>query len=395
LKTLTLKKGRERSVLRKHPWIFSGAVSIVNSDPQNGDEVIVQDSDGKHIAIALYCPFSNIRARVWDWDSSRKISKDTIGEKIHNAILLRKNLSFDSKVNAIRLIFAESDGLPGLIVDQYSDWIVIQILTAGMEKWKAEIIESIVEITGITNIYERSDVDVRTLEGLPERTGVLRGKEPPELIEIQEYDLKYYVDIRKGQKTGFYLDQRENRQKLRSYSKNKSALNCFSYSGGFSLNAERGGSEIVLSVDSSADALRLANKNTILNGLNDNKFGWLEADVFHQLRKFRDENTRFDLIILDPPKFAPTIIQVPKAARAYKDINLLALKLLNKNGILFTFSCSGGVAMDLFQKIIADAALDADADVKILEKLHQSADHPVSINFPEGEYLKGLICQKQ
>lgn len=394
MKSLILKPGRERSVLRKHPWIFSGAVADVRGDPQVGDSIEIQTFEKKSIAIATFSPYSNIRARIWDWEVDHDLDKRLICKKIQNAIQCRQKMPLYRETNAIRLIFAESDGLPGLIVDQYADWLVLQFLSAGVEKRKEEIVENISEVTGCSNLFERSDVDVRKLEGLLPTVGVLKGKEPPEVIEIYEYDTKYLVNIRTGQKTGFYLDQRENRQIIRRYSKSKTVLNCFCYSGGFSLNAFLGGATEVISIDSSHEALELARRNVFLNSFNENKFSWMETDVFQQMRKYRDEGKKFDLIALDPPKFASTISQAPRAARGYKDINLLAFKLLNSEGILFTFSCSGGVSMNLFQKIVADAALDAGVNAQIIQKLHQASDHPVALNFPESEYLKGLVCHK-
>ncbi len=279
------------------------------------------------------------------------------------------------------------------MVDQYDHWLVLQLQTVGAEHWKNELVSSLHEITGCENIYERSDLDVRRLEGLPERVGVLSGKEPPDQVEISEHGLRYLVDVKHGQKTGFFLDQRENRRLLQQFSAGKKVLNCFCYTGGFSLNAERAGAAEVVSIDSSADALALAQKNASLNGCRLDHMIWLEADVFQQLRRFRDERQSFDLIVLDPPKFAPTVQHADRAARAYKDINLLAFKLLNPGGMLFTFSCSGGVSMELFQKIVADAALDAGVSASILQKSAPGADHPVALTFPESEYLKGLICQ--
>jgi len=395
MNSIQLKPGREKSVLRHHPWIFSGAIAKIEGNPQPGETVCVLQADKSPIALASISPKSSITARIWSWNPEENINKEFIEEKLRIAINKRTNylLLIQNNTNAFRLVYAESDGLPGLIVDRYADWLVVQILTMGAEYWKNAIIESLKEITGIDNIYERSDVDVRQLEGLQQRFGPLSGKEPPETIEITEYGIKYLVNIKTGQKTGFYLDQRENRQKVIEYSSGKSVLNCFCYSGGFSLNAAIGSATEVISVDSSSDALELAQKNAKINKINPKKLSWVNADVFQQLRRFRDEDKTFNLVILDPPKFAPTIQQVEKAARGYKDINLLAFKLLKPGGILFTFSCSGGISMELFQKIVADAALDAKVNAQILEKLHQAADHPIALNFPESEYLKGLICQ--
>ena len=395
MNSIILKPGREKSVLRHHPWIFSGAIAKIEGNPQPGETFCVLQADKTPIASAAISPKSSITARIWSWIPEEEVNEGFIKEKLRIAINKRTKLSFlsQNKLNACRLVFAESDGLPGIIVDRYADWLVVQILTTGAEYWKNVIIQSIVELTGVDNIYERSDVDVRKLEGLVQKIGCLAGKEPPENIEIAEYGIQYLVNIKTGQKTGFYLDQRENRRKVADYSSGKSVLNCFCYSGGFSLNAAKGGAAEVISVDSSADALALAQKNAQINKIDPGNVTWVNADVFQQLRRFRDEGRSFDMVILDPPKFAPTVQQVEKAARGYKDINLLAFKLLKPGGILFTFSCSGGISMDLFQKIVADAALDAGVGAQILEKLHQAADHPIALNFPESEYLKGMICQ--
>jgi len=393
---LILKPGRDRSLLRKHPWIFSGAVSKVIGDPEPGSTILIRSAEGKALASAAYSPKSNIQARIWSWDISEEINAQYLNNKLRIAIDSRRimlNILNDS-TNAYRIIFSESDELPGIIADRYDNWLVVQLLTSGAEFWKDEICASLMELTGINNIYERSDVDVRRLEDLNERKGLISGIEPPDLIEISENGNKFLVDIKNGQKTGFYLDQRDNRKKIILYAKNRSILNCFSYTGGFTVYALNAKAKEVTSIDSSSEALQIAKSNLVVNGLDLQKAQWIENDVFTQLRRFRDEGRQFDLIILDPPKFAPTISQVPKAARGYKDINLLAFKLLKPEGILFTFSCSGGISMELFQKIVADAALDAGAHVKVIEKLHQAADHPIALNFPESEYLKGLICQK-
>jgi 23S rRNA (cytosine1962-C5)-methyltransferase len=394
VKSIVLKPGREKSVLRHHPWIFSGAIAGVEGEPQPGETVTVLNAKRVPIAQAAYSPKSSIMARIWSWQPQEEIGIRYFENKLRIAINKRKEIpSVINNTNAIRLVHAESDGLPGLIVDQYDSYLVLQLLTTGVESWKDSIVRSLQEITGIQNIFERSDVDSRLLEGLKGRSGVISGNEPAEEIEINEFGIHYLVNIRTGQKTGFFLDQRDNRQKVQEFARNRRVLNCFCYSGGFSLNAARAGAVEVISIDSSADALQLAQKNAQLNGCDPERMSWVEADVFQQLRTYRDERQNFDLIILDPPKFAPTIRQVPKAARAYKDINLLAFKLLRPGGVLFTFSCSGGISMELFQKIVADAALDANVDARITGKLHQAADHPVALNFPESEYLKGLICQ--
>jgi 23S rRNA (cytosine1962-C5)-methyltransferase len=291
------------------------------------------------------------------------------------------------------LVHAESDGLPGLVVDQYADVIVIQLLSWGVEVLKDEIANALIEITGANSVFERSDVEVRKLEGIPSRVGLVLGKEVADGIQIKENGVNYQVSVLEGQKTGFYLDQRENRRKVRKQTLDQDVLDCFSYSGGFTLNALMGGAKSITSIDTSRDAIELIRKNLYLNNLDENAVEFIEEDVFKQLRLFRDRDRKFDLIILDPPKFAFTRSQVEKASRAYKDINLLAFKLLRPGGKLVSFSCSGGISPDLFQKIIAGAALDAGVEAQVTERLYQDVDHPVALNFPEGAYLKGLVCR--
>jgi 23S rRNA (cytosine1962-C5)-methyltransferase len=295
---------------------------------------------------------------------------------------------------AQRLVHAESDGLPGLIVDRYQEWLVVQFLSCGVEYWRQALLAGLVELTGAGNIYERSDADVRQLEGLPTRIGLVHGSDLPVKIWVKEHGLEFAVDICNGHKTGFYLDQRQNRLLLRDFAAGKEVLDCFSYTGGFLLNALKAGAKSALAIDASFEALELAKENALHNGLADNPLEWLQADVFQALRSFRDQRRSFDLIILDPPKFAPTAAQAERAARGYKDINLLALKLLRPDGVLFTFSCSGGISPDLFQKIVASAALDAGVEAQIIQHMHQAPDHPIALNFPEGEYLKGLVVRR-
>jgi 23S rRNA (cytosine1962-C5)-methyltransferase len=392
-KKLILKPGREKSLLRRHPWIFSGAVQEVKGEPQKGDILIVESSRGEYLGKCGYNPESSIRGRMWTF-SEEEIDADFFIEKMRIAIILRKDLNYiNSYNNSCRLIHAESDGLPGLIVDQYGDHLVVQLLTAAVEPWRDVIVQALADLTGIRNIYERSDVDVRALEGLDERKGVLMGDEPPDRIVILENGLKFLVDIKNGQKTGFYLDQRGNRAALSEFAEGKSILNCFSYTGGFTVYGLQAGADSVLSIDSSQDANSLALENIQLNGLDEEKTNFITGDVFKELRTLRDSGRSFDLIVLDPPKFASTAAQAEKAARGYKDINLLAFKLLKPGGTLFTFSCSGGVSRELFQKIVADAALDAGVNVAIIRQFSQGPDHPIALNFPEGEYLKGLVCR--
>ncbi|HNA56453.1 MAG TPA: class I SAM-dependent rRNA methyltransferase [Anaerolineales bacterium] len=389
--SITLNPNREKSLLRRHPWIFASAIRHVDETHASGSTVDLLSSEGQFLARASYSPNSQIRARVWTFNDE-PVDGEFFRKRIRAAIEMRSVLSGSSK--SLRLIHAESDGLPGLIVDRYEDVLVLQSLTAGSEFWKETIADLLVEETGIATIYERSDADVRELEGLKPITGILRGTITNLQLPITEYGLEFKVDIAHGHKTGFYLDQRENRRRVGELSKNRDVLNCFCYTGGFSIHALANGAKSVLSVDSSADALALLEENIALNQLPADRHTSLEGDVFQLLRKFRDANRSFDLIVLDPPKFAPTAAHAEKASRAYKDINLLAFKLLRRGGLLFTYSCSGGIDAALFQKIVASAALDAGVDATIIEHLSQGSDHPVSLHFPEGMYLKGLVCVK-
>jgi 23S rRNA (cytosine1962-C5)-methyltransferase len=391
---ILLKPGREKSILRRHPWIFSGAVARLDGQPVSGATVDLLTANGQFLARAAYSPASQIRARLWTCDPSEQVDQAFFRNRISQAIASRAALHLSTDTNAFRLIYAESDGLPGLIVDRYGDVLVLQSLTAGSEYWKETLADLLLELTGLQDIYERSDADVRELEGLPPVIGVLRGEVAHSEFAILENALKFNVNLETGHKTGFYLDQRPNRLHVRTLAGERDVLDCFSYTGGFTVNALAGGARSVLSVDASADALELCRRNVALNFPGGSRHALLEGDVFQLLRKFRDEARSFDMIILDPPKFAPTAAQAEKAARGYKDINLLAFKLLRPGGLLVTFSCSGGVDADLFQKIVAAAALDAGVDAQILEHLAQGPDHPVSLNFPEGAYLKGLVCRR-
>jgi 23S rRNA (cytosine1962-C5)-methyltransferase len=399
---MILKAGREKSLLRRHPWIFSGAIQHADENIASGSTVDLLASDGTFLARAAFSPHSQIRARVWTFEDEA-VDKEFFRRKIQSAIKSRDTWNLTRDTDSYRLIYAESDGIPGLIVDRYGDVLVLQSLTAGSEYWKESIADLLLEETGLSAIYERSDADVRELEGLKPRVGVLRSSildtrsSNIELsnIVITEHNLRFNINLQSGHKTGFYLDQRANRLRARELAKDKDVLDCFCYTGGFSVNALAGGAKSVLSVDSSADALNMCKENVALNNLPADRQSSLEGDVFQLLRKFRDEARSFDMIVLDPPKFAPTSAHAEKATRAYKDINLLAFKLLRPNGILMTFSCSGGVDAILFQKIVAGAALDAGADAQIIEHLSQGTDHPIALHFPESAYLKGLVCIKK
>jgi 23S rRNA (cytosine1962-C5)-methyltransferase len=354
--------------------------------------VRLEDAQGQFLAWGAYSPHSQIRARVWSWDENERIDESFFRSRLAAALAARRELIRSGESDALRLVHAESDGLPGLVADRYADTLVVQFLSSGAEHWRDLLTSLLSELGGVAYIYERSDVEVRRLEGLPERSGALRGA-PPDRVQIQEAGIKFWVDLRTGHKTGSYLDQRSNRLRLRSLASGRRVLDCFCYTGGFTLNALVGGAASVLAVDSSADALSLGAEHLALNRLSAGRAEWLEGDVFKTLRSLRDQRQAFDLVVLDPPKFAPTASQANRAARGYKDINLLALKLLRPGGILMTFSCSGGIDAGLFQKIVAGAALDAGVQAQILERLSQGPDHPVALNFPEGQYLKGLVVR--
>jgi 23S rRNA (cytosine1962-C5)-methyltransferase len=387
---LILKSGREKSLKRRHPWIFSGAVARVEGRPESGETVEVQASDGAVLAVAAYSPESQIRARVWDWNV-REIDAKFFRERVAQAASARKDLLDGSVTNSARLVHGESDGLPGMIADQYGETVVVQLLAAGAERWRDAIADALAALPGVARVWERSDADARALEGLQPRTGLLRGAAPSAPVVVHEHGLKFKIEIETGHKTGYYLDQRDNHLFLKNISCGRSVLDCFCYTGGFALNALAGGAREVTAIDSSDPALALARENARINNLPDAE--WIQGDVFQLLRKFRDAGRRFDVIVLDPPKLAPTAAHAEKAARAYKDVNLFAFKLLNAGGALMTFSCSGGISAELFQKIIAGAALDAGVSARIEEWIHAASDHPVALNFPEGEYLKGLVCR--
>jgi 23S rRNA (cytosine1962-C5)-methyltransferase len=389
---VTLKAGRDKSLRERHPWIFSGAVETVDGDPGPGDTVEVRGHDGAVLAVAAWSPASQIRARVWSFVPS-VIDAAFFADRVRAAVALREGVLDDANT-ACRLVHGESDALPGVIADRYGDTLVVQFTSAGAERWREAIVDALVAATGAANVVERSDAEVRRLEGLPPRTGVLRGTVTGP-VPMREDGLAYRVDVLAGQKTGFYLDQRDSRRRVRELARGRDVLNAFCYTGGFTLAALAGGARSVVSIDSSGDALALARENLAANpALPHRAAEWREADVFTELRDLRNRGTSFGMIVLDPPKFAPTAAHAPKAARAYKDINLLALKLLVPGGLLATFSCSGGVSADLFRKIVAGAAVDAKADAAVIGHFSASADHPVALAFPEGEYLKGLLVRR-
>jgi 23S rRNA (cytosine1962-C5)-methyltransferase len=390
---LRLKSGRDKSLRERHPWVFSGAIAEIYGEPGSGDTVDIHRDDGTFTARAAYSPSSQIRARVWTFTADERVDDAYFARRVTRAVATRSPM-LDVRHTGCRLIHGESDGLPGAVADRYGDTVILQLTSAGAERWRQALVDALVSATGAACVYERSDAEVRSLEGLPPRTGILHGALPDEVV-LTEGELRYRVDVVAGQKTGFYLDQRDSRATVRALAKDRDVLNVFCYTGGFALAALAGGAARVLSIDSSADALALARDNLALNpALDAARAEWREADAFAELRKLRDRASSFDLIVLDPPKFAPTMAHAERAARAYKDVNLLALKLLRPGGLLATFSCSGGVDATLFRKIVAGAAQDAGADAAVVGRFGASADHPVALAFPEGEYLKGLLIRK-
>jgi len=389
---IKLKSGREKSLLHRHPWIFSGAIASVSDRLTPGQTVEIVTDNEEFIARGAFSPRSQIAVRVWSFTENEQIDQNFFGNRIQAALKRRENYLKTWPTNAYRIINAESDGLPGLIVDFYNDFLVIQSLSVGAEFWKQTIVNQLMDLIPNRGIYERSDLDVREKEGLEQMKGILTGEKPPELIEIDENGFKFWVDIINGQKTGFYLDQRENRMLIKNHSEGAAVLNCFAYSGGFGLYAWRGGAAKVTNIELSAGAIILNQKNSDNNGIRADLMEYLQDDVFKVLRRFRNEERKFDLIILDPPKFAESRSQLIHSLRGYKDINWLAFRLLNPGGILYTFSCSGLVDSALFQKVVSDGALDAGRQAYIVQRMGQAGDHPVSLNFPEGSYLKGLVC---
>jgi 23S rRNA (cytosine1962-C5)-methyltransferase len=392
MKSIRLREGKERSLLRRHPWVFEGSVAKGKADA--GETVRVEAHDGRFLAWGSYSPTSAIRVRAWTFDEGERIDRDFFARRIATAVALRARLPIDS--DGVRLVHGEADGLPGLVVDRYADTLSAQFLAAGTERWKATIADLLLEATACTRLYERSDSGVRGLEGLPPATGWLRGAGPTE-VTVREHGWRLTLDVAEGHKTGFYLDQRDNRARFAAWVRHlgcERVLNCYCYTGGFSVAALAGGAKEVTSVDSSAPALERGRTHVVLNGFDPGRAQWLDADVNQTLRDQLKAGERFDAIVLDPPKFAPTAAHAERAARAYKDINRLALKLLAPGGLLLTFSCSGGVGAELFHKIVAGAAIDAGVDGALVARLEGACDHPTTLAFPEGEYLKGLAILK-
>lgn len=394
---VVLKKGKERSLLRRHPWVYDTAVQRVGGAPASGETVRVLAFDGRPLGLGAFSPASSIRVRMWCFDCSVDVDDPLfLRRRIEAAVEAREALL--TRTNARRLVFGEADGLPGLVVDDYDGWLVTQFQAAGVERRRDEIAAALMQAAGARGVFDRSDAATRTREGLQTRVGVLAGDEPPQLIDIVEDGVRYGVDVRRGHKTGFYIDQRESRLAaqriaadfLERTGRGLRALNCFCYTGGFSLALMKGGAKKVVSVDSSAEALARARANAAMNGFDDERMRWVEDDVFGFLRRMRDAGESFDLVVLDPPKFASSHYHVERAARAYKDINLNGLRLLRLGGRLLTFSCSGAIDVDLFQKIVAGAVFDAGRTAWAVERFGAGSDHPLLMTCPEGEYLKGL-----
>ena len=392
--SITLKPGREKSVRNRHPWLFSGAIHTIDPKANDGDIVDAHSNTGQWLARGYLNRRSQIQVRLLSWQADAAIDEAFWRGRLQRALAGRASLAADPQTTAYRLVHAESDGLPGLVVDRYGDWLVMQCLTLGVERIKPLLTRLLVELCQPAGIVERSDVEVRGKEGLRPAVGLLHGAAPAGPVEIMEHGQRFLVDLLGGQKTGFYLDQRENRRRVAAYCQGARVLNAFSYSGGFAVYALAAGAAHVSNLDSSLEALELSERNLALNGFDpDGQAEGVAGDVFQVLRDWRAAGQRFDVIILDPPKFAHSQQQVERAARAYKDINLLAMQLLPPGGLLATFSCSGLVSADLFQKILFGASVDAGRDVQVVERLGQGSDHPLLLSFPEGEYLKGLVCR--
>ena len=392
MKSIRLKEGKERSALRRHPWIFDSAIAKGRGDA--GETVRVESATGQFLGWASFSPTSKIRARIWSFDEAQRIGADFFAASIARVVAARSR--FDIQSNGMRLIHGEADGLPGLIVDRYDDTLVAQFLSSGTERWKDVIADALLACTGLSRLYERSDSGVRGLEGLQPVSGWLRGEGPTGIV-LREHDWQLSLDVAEGHKTGFYLDQRDSRKKFADYARRlqfQRVLNCYCYTGGFTVAALAGGAAHVTSIDSSGPAIERARANVALNGFDEARTTMMDADVNGSLRQLIKEGRSFDAIVLDPPKFAPSAAHADRASRAYKDINRLAFKLLEPGGVLFTYSCSGGIGAELFHKIVASAGTDAGVDGYISERMQGAPDHPMTLTFPEGEYLKGLVVMK-
>jgi 23S rRNA (cytosine1962-C5)-methyltransferase len=388
-----LKKGKEKAVLHRHPWVFSGAIEKVNGKPANGDIVKLIDAKGAFMAYGFYNDQSRVALRLLEWDEAVAVDEQWFREKVAVAVAGRGSLLVPGVTNTCRLIFSESDYLPGLIVDKYADHLAVQVLTSGIEKMMPCIIEELQRLLKPESIFDKSDASSRNHEGLQTQNIVLAGNHPPERVEVIENGIKYNINIAEGQKSGFYCDQRDNRKIVAAYAKGKKVLDCFSYTGGFTLNSLQNGAAAVTTVDSSVLAIDTLKENVLLNKFDVAKVTTIPSDVNKQLRKFRDEGELFDIVVLDPPKYAPSRSALDKASRAYKDLNRLGMLLLNKGGLLATYSCSGAMDMETFKQVLAWAALDAGKQVQFIHQFCQPEDHPVRASFPEGEYLKGLLCR--
>ena len=390
---IRLKKGKEKAVRQLHPWIFSGAVESVKGKPENGEIVMVTDNQGEFLAYGFYNDQSRVAVRLLEWNQETEINEDWWHSRIAKAVKARKELIDSDNTNTCRLIFSEADFLPGLIVDQFADYLSVQLLTSGMERNKQVILDALQQLLNPLGIFDRSDASARSHEGMEASSGgILRGQEPPEFVTVKENGVLYDVNISAGQKSGFYCDQRDNRRVVAGYASGKKVLDCFSYSGGFTLNALKQNAAEVTSVDSSALALETLTRNMTINDFQETSHRLIQSDVNKQLRSFRESGETFDIIVLDPPKYAPSRSALNKASRAYKDLNRQAMLLLEPGGLLATFSCSGAIDIATFKQILAWAALDAGKEVQFIYQFSQPADHPVRSSFPEGEYLKGLLC---
>lgn len=388
-----LKKGKEKAVRQLHPWVFSGAIEAVKGKPANGEIISLTDYEGKFMGYGFYNNQSRVAVRLLEWDEKCIVNEDWWRNRIRKAVEARSELLSSSETNTCRLIFSEADFLPGLIVDKYDDFLSVQLLSSGIDNIKDILIDELQNILKPAGIFDRSDASSRSHEGLDASFGKLYGIDPPEFVRIKENDIQYDVNIAEGQKSGFYCDQRDNRKLVAEYSKGKRVLDCFCYSGGFTLNALKNGASEVISVDSSALALETLKQNIKLNGMGNMHHQAIQSDVNKQLRIFKEQDQKFDVIVLDPPKYAPSRSALTKASRAYKDLNRLAMSLLNNGGLLATFSCSGAVDIASFKQILAWAALDAGREVQFIHQFSQPEDHPVRSSFAEGEYLKGLLCR--
>lgn len=390
---VVLKKGKEKAVLHRHPWVFSGAIEKVKGKPANGDAVKLIDAKGAFMAYGFYNDQSRVALRLLEWDETVEIDEQWFRNKVAVAVESRSEVLIDGITNTCRLIFSESDYLPGLIVDKYANHLAVQVLTSGIEKMMPCIIEELQRLLNPESIFDKSDATSRGHEGLQTQNVVLAGTHPPDRVEVIENGIKYNINIAEGQKSGFYCDQRDNRKIVAAHAKGKKVLDCFSYTGGFTLNALQSQAAAVMSVDSSALAIETLKENILLNGFDTDKVTTITSDVNKQLRILRDEGELFDIVVLDPPKYAPSRSALDKASRAYKDLNRLGMLLLNKGGLLATYSCSGAMNMETFKQVLAWAALDAGKQVQFINQLCQPEDHPVRSSFPEGEYLKGLLCR--